>query len=33
MQSIQKLLVVVDPTVKRDFVVERAMMLAKITNA
>ncbi|MFT6401525.1 MAG: universal stress protein E [Pseudohongiellaceae bacterium] len=33
MKSIQKLLVVVDPTVKRDFVVERAMMLAKITNA
>jgi len=33
MQSIQKLLVVVDPTVERDFVVERAMMLAKITNA
>ena len=33
MQSMQKLLVVIDPTVEKDFVVERAMMLAKITNA
>lgn len=33
MQSIRKLLVVVDPTVERDFVVQRAMMLAKTTNA
>lgn len=33
MESIQNILVVVDPTIERDFVVERAMMLAKITNA
>lgn len=33
MKSIQNILVVVDPTVTRDFAVDRAMMLAKITNA
>lgn len=33
MKAIQKLLVVVDPTVERDSVVDRAMMLAKLTNA
>lgn len=33
MKSIQNILVVVDPTIERDFVVQRAMMLAKITNA
>lgn len=33
MQSIKSILVVIDPTVKRDFVVERARLIAKATAA
>lgn len=33
MINLQKFLVIVDPTVERDYVVERAKMLAKICNA
>ncbi|MBT3531606.1 MAG: universal stress protein [Gammaproteobacteria bacterium] len=33
MKTIEHLLVVVDPTVERDFVVDRAKMVAKVTNA
>ena len=33
MQSIENILVVVDPTVERDFVVDRAKLIAKASNA